>query len=254
MRVSGMMCDNWNVKHLTQQKQKARHAFFAILAKPVCVSRDDPELMAARGLWGAILLCSSLPMMVRGGPIRATKDHSSPVRPINDHTVPLVHLRSAAHVKQDQIGPEMATSDHSVPQQDKLGTSKVEEITLYASQNLRNQHDEVADRQCVNDSQCFPSAVLSIPRALVYCDGDTKTCVCNNCFVLINNTCAVERCHRYDNDSGRCQDERKSQKDSLLISVFLSATGAANLYIGQEALGEIERVLVCMREREQLGL
>ena len=49
---------------------------------------------------------------------------------------------------------------------------------------------------------------------------------------LNNNTC-----EQFDEQTEDCIDDRKSQNTALLLSAFLSATGAANFYIGQYALG-----------------
>ena len=55
----------------------------------------------------------------------------------------------------------------------------------------------------------------------------------------IDDRCEVNRnaCNRYLTDTQECGDDRKSQKTALLLSVFLSASGAANFYIGQNVLG-----------------
>ena len=56
-----------------------------------------------------------------------------------------------------------------------------------------------------------------------------------------NDTCVLKQCHGYNpfDDPEVCVDYRKSQKTALLLSVFLSATGAANFYIRQYVLGEV---------------
>ena len=63
--------------------------------------------------------------------------------------------------------------------------------------------------------------------------------MCSDCFVLYNNSCQINVCWNWT-DSGHCVDDRRSQKTTVLLSAFLSSTGAANFYIGQYLLGEFD--------------
>lgn len=93
---------------------------------------------------------------------------------------------------------------------------------------------------CVSNLSCIgPSFGTGVPSNLVYCDTDTGLCVCEECFVRLNNTCEVYEplCRNYSNATNQCIDNRKSQKTAFLLSVFLSSLGAANFYIGNNILG-----------------
>ncbi len=84
-----------------------------------------------------------------------------------------------------------------------------------------------------------PSFGSEVPSNLVHCNTDTGVCVCEECFVRLNNLCTVLEplCRNYSSSTRQCVDNRKSQKTALLLSVFLSSVGAANFYIGNYALG-----------------
>lgn len=92
---------------------------------------------------------------------------------------------------------------------------------------------------CQNDVDCYPKAYenSTIPNYLVHCKD--QVCQCQNCFYSLNDSCAMRSCHYFSNSSGKCVSKRKSQFEAFLLSLFLSATGAANLYIGQNTLGKV---------------
>ena len=62
-----------------------------------------------------------------------------------------------------------------------------------------------------------------------------------------NGLCDVSLCpdYLYNNVSDVCgQDSRPRQLTAFLVSLFASSTGAANFYIGQDGLGEINHILL----------
>ena len=219
--------------------------------------------VAQSGLVWLCLVCLSWSAAVRGSPLPATTgDKNSPNSAKSDQTIPLIELSTsstkARHATGEyQIGPQndhsvpkatreyqiIPQNDHSVPKdfkQREIGT-----LATYTSQDSTAVttgvvHNAMIPKySCTLDSQCHPAGSnYTIPSNLVRCDNVTGTCVCNECFSLWNDTCSVKRCHHFDEPSGVCEDNKKSQKTLLVLSVFLSSTGAANFYIGQEALGE----------------
>ena len=94
---------------------------------------------------------------------------------------------------------------------------------------------------CLTNEDCIPVEYhnVTVPPSLISCDFSTGLCECQRCFVRRNDVCEVNTnaCNRYMPESGECSDDRKSQRTALLLSVFLSAAGAANFYIGQNLLG-----------------
>ena len=95
--------------------------------------------------------------------------------------------------------------------------------------------------QCSFDDDCIPVEYqnVSVPPTLVSCNTSSGLCICLDCFVRSSDVCDVNRkaCNKFLVDTGECSDDRKSQKTTLLLSVFLSAVGAANFYIGKYVLG-----------------
>ena len=96
---------------------------------------------------------------------------------------------------------------------------------------------------CVVDDDCIPAHYrnnnISIGSSIISCNASTGICVCKRCFVRVRDVCQLNNntCERFDVQSEDCIDDRKSQSNALLLSAFLSATGAANFYIGQYTLG-----------------
>lgn len=80
----------------------------------------------------------------------------------------------------------------------------------------------------------------------------TGSCVCSDCFMLDGQgQCSSTLCidYQYNNGSGVClPDNRPSQLTAFLLSLFLSSTGAANFFIGQDGLGKFLnqcRIIYC---------
>ena len=103
----------------------------------------------------------------------------------------------------------------------------------------------VDDRQapspmnCTIAQQCWPDNVTGVPSTLINCDSVIKECICNDCFFRNSDTgrCEEDSCEDYFFRDGECVDDRPSQLTAFLLSLFLSSTGAANFYIGQNGLG-----------------
>ena len=105
----------------------------------------------------------------------------------------------------------------------------------------RSQVINLVQGQCTSNSDCVgPQYGTNVPANLVRCETTTGVCMCNNCFVRLNNSCEVisPLCRSYSTVESQCTDHRKSQKTTFLLSVFLSGVGAANFYIGDNLLGE----------------
>ena len=66
-------------------------------------------------------------------------------------------------------------------------------------------------------------------------------CVCEMCFTRNSSgQCQICSDYPFSNTLGECGvDDRPRQLTAFLLSLFLSSTGAANFYIGQTNLGEI---------------
>lgn len=73
-------------------------------------------------------------------------------------------------------------------------------------------------------------------------DTDEDLCVCSGCFAYNSaGLCTVCPSYQYNNASGECGiDRRPKQLTAFLLSLFLSSVGAANFYIHQNGLGELE--------------
>ena len=159
---------------------------------------------------------------------------------------PLMLGRPVHHAREDQALPRGAKQDHSshttVSQPNKSGPPLYTALLVENSDKndaiLSTQEFAIPEHPCTEDKDCYPkeSENYTIPSDLVSCK--EQTCVCVDCFYSLNDTCAVRGCHHYDNDTGKCVDERKSLKKVLILSVFLSSTGTANSYIGQSTLGK----------------
>ena len=92
---------------------------------------------------------------------------------------------------------------------------------------------------CSTSNDCYPDDLdrSSVPTKYINCS-DQK-CVCSDCFYATNSykSCAYQRCWKYDNITQTCNDLRKDQRTAFLLSLFLSALGAANFYIERYDLG-----------------
>ena len=104
---------------------------------------------------------------------------------------------------------------------------------------LNRQFFSAGDGMCTNSSDCYPVDLQgsSVPTKYINCS-DQK-CVCSDCFYATNSykSCAYQRCWEYDNTTQTCNDLRKSQKNTVILSIFLSCLGVANFYIGQNDKG-----------------
>ena len=92
---------------------------------------------------------------------------------------------------------------------------------------------------CQTNADCFPSGVNNISSEFVNCVAGQ--CVCMQCFMSDDDTGRCRNCsdYRYDIMQGICGvDNRPRQLTAFLLSLFLSSTGAANFYIGQDGLGK----------------
>ena len=92
---------------------------------------------------------------------------------------------------------------------------------------------------CTFSSDCYPAGLngSSVPTKFINCSN--QKCVCSDCFYAANSykSCAYQRCWEYDKTAQTCNDLRKDQRTAFLLSVFLSALGAANFYIEQYVMG-----------------
>ena len=111
---------------------------------------------------------------------------------------------------------------------------------LFLSHSLTQQ-------PCTGDYECAPVDYPTVPSDLVSCvDG---ACLCLRCFTpnTTSGQCVLQSpCFGYNNSTDTCIDNRKSQETALLLSIFLSSTGAANLYIGQYVLGWVQLSLLAI--------
>lgn len=97
----------------------------------------------------------------------------------------------------------------------------------------------VAAYTCNSAIDCVPSNIgAAVPESFINCNSTSGQCICSGCFDLFNDTCQLNKCHRYDSTQN-CTDNRKSQRKVILLSAFLSSVGAANFYIGQYLLGRL---------------
>lgn len=151
-------------------------------------------------------------------------------------TWPLLLAGPIRHTRTNQNLPTDTKDDHTLPQYGTIAkTSENEQTVVNLDFNLPRY-------QCTTANDCYPkdSANDSIPAELVNCT-ETHTCMCSNCFYSLNDSCAVLKCHYFQNSTGKCVDDRKSQKAIFLSSFFLSSIGYANFAIGQNALGKFEQ-------------
>lgn len=96
---------------------------------------------------------------------------------------------------------------------------------------------------CTSNQSCYPvdPPLVDVSSKLISCDTDSGQCSCSDCFVLVNDSCQINApCRGFDNVSRECTDNRRSQKTTLLLSVFLSSLGAANFYIESYVLGAVQ--------------
>ncbi|KAL5517098.1 hypothetical protein EMCRGX_G002568 [Ephydatia muelleri] len=89
---------------------------------------------------------------------------------------------------------------------------------------------------CLNDTDCYPTALKgsAVPSDYIKCE--SNNCVCNsNCFKLNGFICDFSVCGQYSNATKNCitASDLKDQKTAFLLSLFLSFIGAANFYIGR---------------------
>lgn len=92
---------------------------------------------------------------------------------------------------------------------------------------------------CQENEDCIPAEYNNVPSTLISCNTSTGLCECNECFIRLRDVCQLNNktCEKFDDELPACTDDRRSQKKALLLSTFLSSTGAANFYIGQNILG-----------------
>ena len=91
---------------------------------------------------------------------------------------------------------------------------------------------------CQNVTDCLPPGVANTNTNFAQCTAGQ--CVCTDCFMSIDGSrCQICTDYPYDNAQDRCgRDGRPRQLTAFLLSLFLSSTGAANFYIGQNGLGK----------------
>lgn len=90
---------------------------------------------------------------------------------------------------------------------------------------------------CSTPEDCLPQRFRSNSTTVLpsVVDCVQHQCICSKCFRVSNEgNCVLRDCHDYTDNS--CQDNRKSQRTAILLSVFLSSIGAANFYIERNAL------------------
>ena len=154
------------------------------------------------------------------------------------HRTPGVTQNSLREAKGDQTVPK---NDQTVPQETAMDTTAYQKVTAHKSSDIVSyQNLRVPRYPCSTSLDCYPKDNINdtIPAKYVNCTDNT--CKCNGCFYGLNDSCAIEACHRFRNSSQECVDERKSQKEVFLLSVFLSSLGVANTYIGQNTLGKVQ--------------
>ena len=106
---------------------------------------------------------------------------------------------------------------------------------------LNGRVTSLAASTCSNSSDCYPAGLNGTSAPTKYINCSNQKCVCSDCFYAINSykSCAYQRCWEYDKTTQTCNDLRKDQKTAFLLSLFLSALGAANFYIERYDLGNI---------------
>ena len=119
--------------------------------------------------------------------------------------------------------------------------SVLNHLGLEPSPRVRREIEtrQVPRLTCSNASDCWPDNDTPVPSTLIFCDSVIKECICNDCFFR-NDTgrCEEDSCEDYFFRDNECVDDRPSQLTAFLLSLFLSSTGAANFYIGQDGLGK----------------
>lgn len=113
------------------------------------------------------------------------------------------------------------------------------------SRSYQGEHVRVrrqTARNCTSDEECIrnPTVTGNVSSNLVRCDNGN--CVCNDCFFMDNSDGLCYTCidYPYNSTTRMCgSDSRQNQLTALLLSLFLSAFGAANFYIEQTALGGV---------------
>lgn len=138
---------------------------------------------------------------------------------------PLLLARPNGHTRTNQNLPIDPKDDHTLPKRSTTG--------------LTVSQDFDSPTPCTTALDCYPEGYQNdtIPSKFINCT-ESRTCACSDCFYRLNDTCDLRPCHHFDNGTGQCVDDRKSQKDIFIISIFLSSIGYANFAIGQDALGE----------------
>ena len=114
-------------------------------------------------------------------------------------------------------------------------------VNSYCRPNPYENVPDVSDNariSCNASADCVPSHLSghNISMTLISCNNNK--CNCSKCFDLFNETCQLNKCQAYDTASSQCIDNRKSQKEVVILSAFLSSTGAANFLIGHYLLGK----------------
>lgn len=142
-------------------------------------------------------------------------------------TCPLLLARPNGHTRTNQNLPTDPKDDHTIPKRSTTGLT------------VGHDFDSPA-HPCTTALDCYPTNYRNdtIPTNFVNCT-DGRTCACSECFYRLNDTCALLECHHFENDSGKCVDDRKSQTNIFILSFFLSSVGYANFAIGQNVLGEL---------------
>ena len=104
---------------------------------------------------------------------------------------------------------------------------------------MSEQAKVVMPNRCTTQADCLSRThwnKTAVPSNLVACN--KGSCVCQQCFQFINGTCQDHPgCWSYNRATHACDDKRKSQLTTFLLSLFLAYVGAANFYIGQLGLG-----------------
>lgn len=110
---------------------------------------------------------------------------------------------------------------------------------LYSFRKPEIIHIAIVQHTCNGSADCLPADMreYEVPEKLVSCNDISKSCDCFNCFDLVNDSCQLNKCKQYDSTSRQCIENRKSQKEVVILSAFLSSVGAANFLIGQYLLG-----------------
>ena len=147
-------------------------------------------------------------------------------------TCPLLLAGPFRHTRTNQNLPTDTRDDHTLLQYNTTGENE---------QTVANLDLNLPRYQCTTSLDCYPKDKVNdiIPDEFINCT-ESHTCVCSDCFYSLNDTCALLDCHHFDNKTGKCVDNRKSQKAIFISSFFLSSIGYANFAIGQNALGEFK--------------